>query len=272
MNGTASTVADHHEHKDYAAAKIGMWLFLFTEILLFGGMFLLYAIYRSEYPQQFHYQALGLDVTLGCINTIVLLTSSMTAAMSLTAVQRGQRRVAVWLMIFTITCAIAFLVIKYFEWTHKFHLGIFPGGTEAMLANPQGVSWETLAKGEQVFVTLYFMMTGTHGLHVVIGGILLVVVAVKVGKKPFHESHLSFDQVSHLQGAKLGASADKGAWQGENIDANVQEVVVRTTYNPESEKGKADRRYVSLTENAALYWHIVDAIWIFLFPLFYLIS
>ena len=274
MNGTAATVADHHEHRDYGAAKIGMWLFLSTELLLFGGMFLLYAIYRAEYSEMFHYQALELDVTLGCINTLVLLTSSMTAAMSLTAVQRGQRKVAVWLIVFTIACAIAFLVIKYFEWNHKFDFGIFPGGTEAMLdpEHQKGLSWEKMHKGEQSFVTLYFMMTGTHGLHVIIGGILLAVVACKIGKKPFHESHLSFDEVAHLQGSKFGASAEKGAWQGEDIDANVQEVVVRTTYDPKSKKGMADRRYVTLTENAALYWHIVDAIWIFLFPLFYLIS
>ena len=116
------------------------------------------------------------------------------------------------------------------------------------------------------------MMTGTHGLHVVIGGALIGVVMYKLMKKPFHESHLSFEQVAQLQGANLNASADQGVWKGEVIDRNVQDVVVKTIYDPKSEKGKADRRYVTLTENAALYWHIVDAIWIFLFPLFYLIS
>lgn len=264
MNGTATmaAVGEHHEHKDYGAAKLGMWLFLFTEMLLFGGMFLLYAIYRAKYPEAFHFRALELDVTMGCINTLVLLTSSMTAAMSLTAVQKGNRQVAVWLLIFTIVCAIAFLVIKYFEWTAKFDHHVYPGSDVMGDAH----------RGEQIFIILYFMMTGVHGLHVVIGGALLGVVAWKLAQKPFHVSHLSFEQVKHLQGSKLGAAADSAQWEGAKIDGNVSEVVVRTTYDQKSEKAKGDRRYVGLTENAALYWHIVDAIWIFLFPLFYLIT
>ncbi len=267
---SATAVAEHHEHKDYTAAKIGMWLFLFTEMLLFGGMFLLYAIYRSEYPEQFHYRALQLNVTLGCINTLVLLTSSLSAAMSLTAVQKGNRKLAIGLLVFTMVCAMAFLVIKYFEWDHKFEMGVFPGGTETELS--EGLSWENAHKGEQIFITLYFMMTGTHGLHVVIGGVLLAVVAFKLAKKPFHVSTLGVHQVEHLQGAPIGIEAKEGYWKGAKIDGTVQEVVVQTTYDPKSEKSRADRRYSTLTENAALYWHIVDAIWIFLFPLFYLIS
>ena len=123
----------HGVHKDYAGAKLGMWLFLFTELLLFGGLFLLYAVYLNRYPAEFAAGGKQLDWVLGGANTVILLTSSLFAAMAVTAIQRDERSRAVGLIGGTILCAAGFMVIKYFEWSAKIHHGIYPGS-----ATPQG--------------------------------------------------------------------------------------------------------------------------------------
>jgi cytochrome c oxidase subunit 3 len=197
----------HATHKDYAGAKLGMWLFLFTELLLFSGLFLLYAVYLRNYPQEFVSGGKQLNWIMGTVNTVVLLTSSLLIAMAVTAVQRSELRRAVALIGGTILCAAVFMVIKYFEWSAKIGHGIYPG-SEHLQAGPPG---------ESVFFSLYYMSTGIHGLHVVIGGALLAWIAARV---------------------------KSGAVNAEN--------------------------YV-LLENGALYWHLVDLIWIFIFPLYYLI-
>ena len=194
-------------HKDYAGAKLGMWLFLFTEILLFGGLFLLYAVYLRRYPQEFAAGGTQLNWQMGTANTAILLTSSLCAAMAVTAVQRNELRRTVTLIGGTILCAAGFMIIKYFEWSAKIGHGIYPG-SEHLKAGPPG---------ESVFFSLYFMTTGIHGLHVIIGAGLLTWIAAKV----------------------KGGSVTSGD-------------------------------YV-LLENGALYWHLVDLIWIFIFPLYYLI-
>jgi len=193
--------------KDYAGAKLGMWLFLFTELLLFGGLFLLYAVYLKRYPQEFAAGGRQLDWVLGTANTAILLTSSLFAAMSVTAVQRGELRRTVGLIGGTILCAAGFMIIKYFEWSTKIGHGIYPGSVHLKAGPP----------GESVFFSLYYMTTGIHGLHVVIGAGLLAWIALKV---------------------------KSGAVNGSD--------------------------YI-LLENGALYWHLVDLIWIFIFPLYYLI-
>lgn len=184
-----------------------MWLFLFTELILFGGMFIAYAVYRFQYPLEFQLAARELDTLLGTINTIILLTSSLTAAMSITAIQEGKRELTLVFVGMTILLAGLFLVNKYFEWGHKFEIGIYPGAPE-LLAKPPG---------EIIYFGLYYVMTGLHGLHVIVGMILLAVMGRQV-------------QTGFI---------NKGS-------------------------------YVRL-ESAALYWHLVDIIWIFLFPLFYLL-
>lgn len=194
--------------KDYAAAKMGMWLFLFTEILLFGGLFLLYAAYRHRYPVEFHSAHLSLDVVLGAANTVVLITSSLTVALAISALQQGRMRHCTVFLSATVALALLFLVNKYFEWGAKFAHGIYPGSEHLA----------SLPKAENLFFGLYFSMTGLHGVHVIVGAILL-------------------------------------SWVGWLIH--------RGRVTP------AD--YVTL-ENAGLYWHLVDLVWIFLFPLFYLIS
>ncbi|HEY5973694.1 MAG TPA: cytochrome c oxidase subunit 3 [Geobacteraceae bacterium] len=197
----------HQPHKDYAGAKLGMWLFLFTELLLFGGLFLLYAVYLARYPREFAIGGRELDLVFGTANTILLLTSSLLAAMAVTAVQRGSRRPATLLVTGTVLCALVFLVNKYLEWSAKIHHGISPGAPRLTAGAP----------GESVFFSLYYLTTGLHGLHVLVGGALLTVVAVRVHRGSIHAGD-----------------------------------------------------YV-LLENGALYWHLVDLIWIFIFPLYYLI-
>jgi cytochrome c oxidase subunit 3 len=186
---------------------MGMWLFLFTELILFGGMFIVYAVYRFVHQQEFHLAAQELNTTVGLINTIILLTSSMTAAMSITAMQKGNIRFAKGLIWVTILFAFAFMVNKYFEWSAKIHHGIYPGSPD-LLSKPNG---------EILYFGLYYVMTGLHALHVIVGVVFFLFV------------------LRHIAQGKVTPTA-----------------------------------YVRL-ENSALYWHLVDLIWIFLFPLFYLI-
>ncbi len=192
------------------SSKLGMWLFLLTEILLFGGLFTAYAIFRAWFPDMFYNAHLALDVELGTLNTVVLITSSVTIALAIRSVQLAKNKQAIWLMAATLLLAAAFLVVKYFEYTHKIHLGQLPGeyytytGLEG--TNPH------------VFFSIYFAMTGLHGIHVVIGMIVI-------------------------------------GW-----------VMIRTI------KGHFSPEYYTPVELSGLYWHLVDLIWIYLFPLLYLIG
>ena len=196
-----------HVHRDDFGAKLGMWLFLFTELLLFGGLFILYSVYLARYPQQFASGGHQLNVVLGATNTVVLLTSSLFAAMSVTAIKRGERRQTLMLLSGTIVCAGIFLVIKYFEWSAKIGHGIFPNSPKLIAGPP----------GESVFFGLYYLTTGLHGIHVIVGGALVGWIGVLVSRGRIN--------------------------QGNNISL----------------------------ENVTLYWHLVDLIWIFIFPLYYLI-
>jgi len=197
-----------HAHRDDIGARMGMWLFLFTELILFGGMFILYSIYRYQYPEAFHLAAKELNTIVGTFNTAILLTSSLTMALSIAAIQRKQKSLSVFFQFITIVLALGFMVNKYFEWTAKFHHGIYPG-SDVLLSKPSG---------EIVFFGLYYVMTGLHGLHVIIGMVLIAVM---------------------MRYTSSG--------------------IIRSD------------SYVKL-EAAGLYWHLVDIIWIFLFPLFYLIT
>ena len=201
-------MAHHDVHRDDEGSKLGIWLFIFTELLFFGGLFITYAVYRHAPPQAFHMAAQQLDVTVGTINTVILLISSMTIAMATTAIQKKDKRTTLFLIGITLVLALVFLVNKYFEWGAKIEHGIWPGSP--ML--------EELGQGDILFFGLYFFMTGLHALHIIIGMVLIIVIFVRVRK-----DKLSFD--------------------------NFQ-----------------------LLENGGLYWHLVDLIWIFLFPLFYLIT
>lgn len=197
-----------HVHRDDVGSRMGMWLFLFTELILFGGMFLIYSVYRFQFPDAFHLAAKELNIVLGTFNTAVLLTSSMTMALSIVAIQRDQKTLSMVLQLITILLAIFFLVNKYFEWSAKFHHGIYPGSEELLSKD----------SGEILFFGLYYVMTGLHGVHVIVG-IFLIGIMTRMTRK---------------------------------------DIITKDNY-------------VRL-ENAGLYWHLVDIIWIFLFPLFYLIT
>lgn len=189
-------------------SRFGMWLFLFTEMLLFGGLFVVYSVYRFRNAQAFHLAADELSVFIGTVNTIILLISSSTIAMSITAIRLKNKKLALLLLFTTILLGLAFLVNKYFEWGDHIREHIYPGS--AILA--------LRGQGDVLFYGLYFFMTGLHALHIIIG---LAFIAIITG------------------------------------------LIIRDKINPGS--------YV-LLENSGLYWHLVDLIWIFLFPLFYLIT
>jgi cytochrome c oxidase subunit 3 len=250
-------------HKDYKGSKFAIWLFLITEVILFGGMFILYSVYRSEYPQDFHHAAAELNTLLGTVNTLILLTSSLTMALAIAGAHHGNRKLSLWMLAVTVLCGIAFLVIKYFEWGAKFHHGIYPG-SEYLLAHP---------KGEILFFGLYFTMAGVHGIHVLVGVVLLTVMFIRVSSQPNAKvSFVAGHGLGRAEGGRLAVldKAGKPVWTGEEIDPSIMRIDVSTRYWPVKKRFKiAD---FNLLENSGLYWHIVDIVWIFLFPLFYLIT
>jgi cytochrome c oxidase subunit III len=193
------------------AAKLGMWIFLVTEILFFSGLFLAYSVYRSLHPEMFLAAHKHLSVPLGGLNTVVLITSSFTMALAVRAAQLGDRRRLVLLLLLTIACALVFLGVKGLEYAHKFHEGLLPG----RFYHPEhGL---VIPGKPHLFFGIYFMLTGLHGLHVVIGiGVL--------------------------------------SW-----------ILLR------ARRGDFSPAYFTPVENTGLYWHLVDLVWIFLFPLLYLV-
>ena len=150
-------------HKDYTGGKLGMWFFLFTELMLFGGLFLLYAVYLKRYPKEFVSAGEQLDVRFGGGNTLVLLTSSFFVAMSITALRRKAKRFTLVLLSGTIGLAVLFMINKYFEWSVKIHHGIYPGSPHM----------KEIAPGESIFFSLYYITTGLHGIHVLAGILVL---------------------------------------------------------------------------------------------------
>ena len=157
-----STISAHAEHYDAHASKLGMWLFLFTEILLFGGLFIVYSTYRYLYADAFHLAARELDLTIGTINSIVLLISSTTVSMAITSVQRGNSKIAGRFILATMVLGVIFLINKYFEWGVKIGHGLYPGSD--LLAG--------FGFGDTLFFGLYFAMTGLHALHMIVGVVL----------------------------------------------------------------------------------------------------
>jgi cytochrome c oxidase subunit 3 len=195
------------------ASTLGMWVFLITEIMFFGGMFLAYTVYRGTYPDVFAVASTSLDVFIGAANTVVLLCSSLTMVLAVRAAQLGQQKAIVVFLILTLLLGGVFLGVKAYEWKEKFEEHHVPGPTfhlEGVPADQQGHA--------QLFFSLYFAMTGLHALHMVIGAGLLSVLIYQ------------------------------------------------------ARKGRFTADYMTPVDVAGLYWHFVDIIWIFLFPLFYLID
>jgi cytochrome c oxidase subunit 3 len=196
--------------QQYAASQLGMWTFLLTELLFFGGLFLSYTIYRMSYPHGFAAASHELDVRLGCINTIVLISSSLTMALAVRAGHEGKGKSITGFLVLTMALGGTFLGIKSIEYAHKFHEHFVPGPNFAF---PHYAS-----QGPELFFSLYFAMTGLHAIHMIIGLVALGVVAWK------------------------------------------------------ATRGRYTKEYSTPVEMLGLYWHFVDIVWIFLFPLLYLLG
>ncbi|XDD45747.1 cytochrome c oxidase subunit 3 family protein [Leptospira sp. WS39.C2] len=257
MTSVSSSSEFHHQHHfksadhQYASSKQGIWLFLCTEILMFGGLFVGYLIYHSLYPTVFKNGSETLDWKMGAVNTVVLLVSSFTMAAAINYVQRGLHKIAAIMLALTIACAGAFMVIKYFEYSHKFHVGTVPGKfslvdpkcgaggkraeceskISALLKNPAELEKNHVSAEEvtrlkavisqpkwEMFYGFYFVMTGLHGIHVVAGALLIFWIFIKT---------------------------------------------LRRKVGPE---------YYTPVEGVGLFWHVVDLVWIYLFPLLYLVG
>jgi len=225
--GTVAAHDDHHHprlqhhfdslEQQKESSTLGMWLFLVTEIMFFGGLFTVYVIYRYAYPKVFAASSHHLDVLWGGINTAVLICSSLTMALSIYAAQINKRKLIVVFLIATILLGATFLGIKTVEYMDKIHHHLVPGfGLHFAPDDPhlQGAN----GQHAQLFFSLYFIMTGLHALHMIIGIGVLAVLAVL-------------------------------AW-----------------------KGRYDSTYYNPLECTGLYWHFVDIVWIFLFPLLYLLG
>ena len=207
-----TTLAHHFEdhEQQHEASLIGMWAFIAQEIMFFGGLFAAYALFRNRYHSAFFEGSAHLDVTLGTVNTAVLICSSLTMALAVRCAQLGQhKKIALW-VVGTIGLGGVFLGIKAFEYAHKFHEGHVPG-----------LAWHPGADADPNLLTfygIYFAMTGMHALHMVIGMVIMGVVAFRA---------------------------------------------LRKRCMPEN--------YIGV-EVLGLYWHFVDLVWIFLFPLLYLLN
>ncbi len=238
-----ATLAHHFDTpaQQYDSAKFAMWLFLVTEVLLFGGLFCAYAVYRANHPEIFLFAHTLLDKTLGAINTGVLLFSSFTMAWSVRAAMLGQRRLLIGLLAVTLLCGFGFLGIKGLEYEHKWKHGLLwgekfdysqfhapaPAGDgltvaqqldhDAAVSAAHGYAGAAIPRNVHVFFGIYFVMTGLHGLHVIAGMIVIGWLLRRAIRGDF--------------GTKNYVAVDLGG----------------------------------------LYWHLVDLIWIFLFPLLYLI-
>jgi cytochrome c oxidase subunit III len=190
------------------ASTLGMWVFLVTEVMFFGGLFMAYIVYRTMYPEAWVGGSHHLNVPLGALNTAVLICSSLTMALAVRSAQVGSRNGQIVNLILTMLLGATFLVVKYFEYASKFEHHLVPGPH----FDP------SLPKEQSLFFSLYFIMTGIHAAHMVVGIVLMAIILMM-------------------------------AWKGQ--------------FGPD---------YYNPVEISGLYWHFVDIVWIFLFPLLYLLG
>lgn len=192
------------------AARLGMWLFLSTEVLLFAGVFVLYGVYRFLFPEAWAAASRSLDLTLGTVNTVVLITSSLTAALAVHFAKEGKNKAVVIMFALTLVMALGFLGIKAVEYQHKFHEGMLPGPHYTY----QGIQ----LPGIPLYFSVYFLATGLHAFHVCVGMGVLTWLMIRT-------------------------------WRNPNLGPN----------------------NFTAIELGSMYWHLVDLVWIFLFPLLYLV-
>jgi cytochrome c oxidase subunit 3 len=216
-NYNESNPAPHHyghhyesNAHEFSAAKQGMWLFMVTEVLMIGAIFVAYLLFRLRFPEAFHEAHKELNVKLGALNTVVLIVSSATMVLGVSAAQRGNNKRAINMLFATACCGAIFCVVKYFEYSHKFHEGIFPGGNYRF----EGLTTPHVP----LFFSFYFIMTGVHAFHVIVGMSLIL-------------------------------------WTISRI-----------------KRGQISKEFFTPVELVGFYWHFVDLVWIYLFPLLYLLG
>ena len=203
--------------QQFDAAKLGMWVFLAQELLFFSGLFVAYGVYRSWYPEMFKAASHQLDKIMGGTNTVVLLFSSFTAAMAVPSSQLGKQKETGRFLLVTIACAFGFLIIKFFEYRHKFEAGLLPSRYYHPHLEHLAAGSPPLPQNTGSFFGIYFMMTGVHGIHVIVGIGVLIWIYLR------------------------------------------------------NQRGDFSKEFFTPVDIAALYWHLVDLVWIYLFPLLYLI-
>lgn len=216
MTSSSPGHTHHHAHHfssaehEFEASKEGMWIFMVTEVLMVGALFVAYLIFRSMYPEAWHEAHKLLNVKLGALNTAILITSSLTMVLGVSAAQRGQITRCLQMLGMTVMFGVGFLIVKYFEYSHKFHEGILPAGhfSFAELTTPKA----------PLFFSMYFMMTGVHAFHVVLGMGLITWIMIRV------------------------------------------------------KRGEIGPDFYTPVELVGFYWHFVDLVWIYLFPLLYLLG
>lgn len=209
-------VAHHFDdwEQQYESCVLGMWVFLVTEVMFFGGVFATYMVYRVKYPDAFAHASQHLDETLGTFNTFVLLTSSLTMALAVRAAHLGRSRQVGVLIVLTMILGTVFLGVKFYEYHHKYEQGLMP-----LLGLPLNFNGPAEELGPtRLFYGLYFGMTGIHAVHMILG---IAILALFI------------------------SPALRGRYDGDN--------------------------FLSI-EIVGLYWHFVDLVWIFLFPLLYLVD
>jgi len=203
----------HHfatKEQQFETSKIGMWLFLATEILMFGGLFAGFTLMQNRFPEAFLLGHEHLDKRLGALNTVVLLISSYTMVMAVHKARTNKKKALITYLSLTITCALIFLGVKYVEYSQKIEHGLLPGHFFTFKGDPTGHQF--------IFFSFYFLMTGVHGFHILVGVLVLFWILARASKGQFSSSY----------------------------------------YTP--------------VDLVGLYWHLVDLIWIYLFPLLYLIK
>jgi cytochrome c oxidase subunit 3 len=220
---------EHSHHfssmiQEHEAGKQGTWMFMATEVMMFGALFCGYFMYRFLYPDAYVVGGELLNWKLGAANTVVLLLSSFTMALAVRETQLGNNKKAFNMIIITTLCAAFFMVVKYFEYSGKIHAGLFPGRWVPIPEYMDKINAIVSEKGLEnfklenlrLFLVVYFVMTGLHGIHILIGIGLMFWLMKRLKNNEFSKD------------------------------------------------------YYTAVEGVGLYWHIVDLIWIYLFPLMYL--
>jgi cytochrome c oxidase subunit 3 len=267
-HGEHPFLAHHFDtpQQQFEAGKLGIWLFLVTEILFFAGLFCAYTIYRAQNPEVFEYSHYFLDTNLGAINTVVLLISSFTAAYAVRCAQNAEKNRLMWSIVITIACAATFMVVKYFEYSHKFHDGLLPGSR--------------FAPTEQVYELPRFKQKHPEAAE--------LAEKIKAGKldpservgreavEPLVKAGLvdeakGLDQLTVPKKAHVffGIYFFMTGLHGIHVLVGIGIWVWMLL---KARKGVFDKNYFGPIDYSALYWHLVDLVWIYLFPLLYLIS